>query len=45
MNIITEVATLEPVPPFEDTINEIKDNHMKIIASANMNIPATTPFH
>ena len=38
MKIIIEVATSEPGPTFEKTINDIKDNHLKSIASAAMNI-------
>ena len=28
-----EVATLQPEPTFENTTNEMKDNHLKSIAS------------
>ena len=44
MNISIEVSTFKPGPTFEKTINEIKDNHLKIIASAAMNISAITLF-
>ena len=43
-NIRIEVAKLEPEPTFESTSNEIKDNHMKNIASAAMTISAITSF-
>ena len=42
MNIRIKVAKFEPGPKFEKTINDIKDNHLKIIASATMNISAIT---
>ena len=44
MNINIEVAKFEPGPTFEKTINDIKDNHLKIIASATMNLLAITLF-
>ena len=44
MYIRIEVATFEPEPTFQKTINEIKDNHLKTIASAVMNVSATTSF-
>ena len=37
MNNSFEAATFEPEPTLENTINEIKDNHLKIIASAATN--------
>ena len=37
-----KVAKFEPGPTFEKTINEIKSNHLKIIASAAMNVSAIT---
>ena len=37
MNSRTKVAKFEPGPTFEKTINEIKDNHLKIITSIAMN--------
>ena len=37
-----EVAKFEPGPIFENTINENKDNRMKITASATMNISDIT---
>ena len=44
MYIRIEVATFETEPTFQKTINEIKDNHLKTIASAVMNVSATTSF-
>ena len=44
MNSIIKLAKLEPGPTFEKNINEIKDNHLKIIASATMNLSAITLF-
>ena len=44
MNIIIEEAKLEPESTFENTINKVRDNHLKIIASAAMNISAITLF-
>ena len=41
---IFESAKFEPEPTFENTINEIKDNHIKSITSAAMNISAITNF-
>ena len=38
INSIIEVEKFEPEPTFENTINDIKDNHLKIIASAAMNV-------
>ena len=35
-----EAAKLETGPTFENNINEIKDNHLKIIISAAMNLSA-----
>ena len=40
MNSRNEVANFEPEPKFENTINEIKANHLKIIASIDMNVSA-----
>ena len=37
MNISSEAATSKPEPSFENTINYIKDNNLKIIASATTN--------
>ena len=37
-----EAAKFEPEPTFKMIINEIKDNHMKSITSAYMNISAIT---
>ena len=37
-----EVAKFEPGPIFENTINENKDNRMKVTASATMNISDIT---
>ena len=44
MNRRIEVAKFEPGPTFEKTINEIKDNHLKSIASTIMNISYITFF-
>ena len=45
MNSIIEFAKFEPGPTFENTTNEIKDNHLKIIASTTMNLSAITFFN
>ena len=42
MNSINEVTKFKPGQTFENTNNDIKDNHLKCIASATMNISATT---
>ena len=39
---VFEVATFEPVPTFEKYMNDIKNNHLKIIAFAAMNLSAIT---
>ena len=51
MNIMIDLAKFEPGPTFKKTINEIKDdineikhNHLKSIASADMNISDITSF-
>ena len=44
MNNIFEVVKFEPEPTFQNTIIEIKDNHLKSIASAAMNPSAMTSF-
>ena len=44
MNSRIKVSKLEPGPTFQRNINEIKDNHLKIIASAAMNLSAITLF-
>ena len=44
MNSRIEVAKFEPGPTFENTINDIKDNHLKIITSATINLSAITLF-
>ena len=44
MNRIIELAKLKPEPTFEKTTNYIKDNHLKIISSADMNLSAITLF-
>ena len=44
MNSIIEVEKFEREPTFEKTINEIKDNHLKSIASSAMNLSAITLF-
>ena len=43
MNIIIESAKLEPETIFENTISDIKANHLKSITSINMNVSAITP--
>ena len=37
-----KAAELEPEPTFENTINEIKANHLEIITSIDMNVSDTT---
>ena len=44
VNSIIEVAKFEPGSTFENTINEIKENHLKSIASTTMDISAITLF-
>ena len=44
MNSRIEVAKFEPEPTFENTVNEIKNNHLKSIASSAMNVVAITLF-
>ena len=44
MNNIFEAEKFKPGPTFENNINEIKDNHLKIIAYAAMNLSAITSF-
>ena len=44
MNIRIEVEKFEPGPTFEKTINDIKNYHLKGIASAATNLPAITSF-
>ena len=44
MNSKIEVEKFEPGKTFEKTINDIKDNHFKIIASYAMTISAITLF-
>ena len=44
MNGSIEVEKLKPEPTFENTTNEIKDNHLRIISSAAMNLSAITLF-
>ena len=39
---IIEASKFEPEPTFENTINDIKENYMKSIASAAMNLLAIT---
>ena len=39
-----ESAEFEPEPTFENTINDIKYNHLKSITSDAMNISAITSF-
>ena len=44
MNSRFEASTFETGPTFEKTINEIKDNRLKSITSAVMNISDITSF-
>ena len=44
MNNSFETEKFEPKQIFENTINEIKDNHLKIITSAATNPSAITSF-
>ena len=44
MNSSIEVATFEPGTTFENTTNDIKDNNLKSITSAAMNLSAITMF-
>ena len=44
MNSKIEVENFEPKPTFEKTINDIKNNHMKSMASSAMNLSAITSF-
>ena len=44
MNSSIEVEKIEPEPKFEKTINEIKYNHLKSIASSAIDISAITLF-
>ena len=44
MNNIFEEAKFEPEPTFENTINNIKDNHLKSITSTSFNLSAITSF-
>ena len=44
MNSSIEVVKLKPEPTFVKTTNEIKDNHLKIIASTTMNLSSTSLF-
>ena len=39
-----EVEKFEPESKFENTTNYIKDNHLKRISSADMNLSAITLF-
>ena len=45
MNNIFEVEKRESATSFEKNINEIKDNHLKIISCAAMNLSAITYFY
>ena len=38
MNIIMKIAKFEPEPTFENTINEIRANHLKNITSIGTNV-------
>ena len=44
MNNSFEASKLEPDPTFENNINNIKDNHLKSIASAATNPSSITSF-
>ena len=44
MNSRIGLEKFEPVPKFENNINEIKDNHLKSITSAAMNLSGITYF-
>ena len=44
MNNRFKATKFEPDPIFENTINEIKDNHLKSIASSDTNVSAITSF-
>ena len=44
MNSTIEIAKFEPWPTFENTINEIKYNYLRIIASDALNLSAVTSF-
>ena len=44
MNSSIEVEKLKPEPTFENTNNEIKDNHLKSISPDAMNLSAITLF-
>ena len=43
INSRNEVSNFETEPTFENTINEIKANHLKSITSINMNVSSITP--
>ena len=44
LNNSFEAENFEPKPTFEKTINDIKNNHMKSMASSAMNLSAITSF-
>ena len=44
INIRIEAAKFKPGPTFKSTSNEIKDDHLKIIASTDMNLSCITVF-
>ena len=44
MNRIIEVVKIKPEPTFEKTTNYIKENHLKSISSADMNLSSITLF-
>ena len=44
MNNSFEAETFEPEPTFDNTINDIKDNCLKSITSADMNVSDITSF-
>ena len=43
MNSRIEVEKIEPEPTFEKTVNDIKDDNLKIITSIEINVSAITP--
>ena len=44
MNNKFEAEKFEPEPTFEKTINDIRDNHLKIIAFSAINLSDITSF-
>ena len=45
INSSSEAAKFAPDPTFEKTINDIKDNHLKIFTSDVTNVSAITSFY